>query len=172
MKDARKRNFYAILLDGVFFNLAAAFLEPGSLLPAFVSRLTESKALIGLTVTVRNCGWLLPQLWVVGYSKALKRKKPLILAAAAVARIGILILAVTTYLYAGRNTSIALIIFFVTFSMFSLCDGITGVPWVEVIATNIDPRRRGMLLGRIHFFGGILAFGAGFVVKKYSVPEI
>lgn len=57
-----RRNFGALLADYSFFGVAMAFVNPNTVLPAFVRQLTDSPLLIGLNGTIQTAGWLFPQL--------------------------------------------------------------------------------------------------------------
>lgn len=62
-----RRNFSLGVLNGAFFNLFSALLDPSLVLSWFVSQLTTSNFLIGLIMPIQNGGWFLPQLVVSGY---------------------------------------------------------------------------------------------------------
>ena len=64
-KDS-KWNFRALIVDGSFFSIGVAFLESNTIFPALISQLTTNSVLIGLMSTIRNAGYLLPQLFVAG----------------------------------------------------------------------------------------------------------
>lgn len=80
-------NFNALSYDAIFFAASNGFLEPGTVVSSFVSNLTSSPVLIGLTTTIRNCGWFLPQLLVARLAEALPRKKPLVVLAGGLLRL-------------------------------------------------------------------------------------
>lgn len=163
-------NFNAISFDAIFFNTASAFLDPGTVIPSFVSMLTDSPILIGLTTTIRNCGWFLPQLLVAHRVQALPYKKPVVLWAGGSLRLSAGIMAFSTLL-AARNSNMALLLFYLFFVILSFSDGITGVPWIDIFAKSIPPERRGRYYALTQFLGGSLAFGAGLIIKKILDSE-
>jgi len=158
-------NFNAISFDSIFFNIASAFLDPGTVIPSFVSMLTSSPVLIGLTTSIRNCGWFLPQLLVAHRVQALPYKKPVVLWAGGSLRLSMGIMAFSALL-ATKNSSLALSLFYLFFIILSFSDGITGVPWIDIFAKSIPPRRRGRYYALTQFLGGSLAFSAGFIIKS------
>lgn len=165
--DEKKRlatNFNAISFDAIFFNISSAFLDPSTVIPSFVSMLTNSPILIGLTTTIRNCGWFLPQLLVAHRVEALPYKKPIVLWAGGSLRVSIGIMALSALL-APRNPDLSLVLFYLFFVILSFSDGITGVPWIDIFAKSIPPERRGRYYSLTQFLGGSLAFGAGFLIK-------
>lgn len=166
MDKQTKHNFLSLLFDGSFFSTGSAFLEANTLFPAFVSLLTNNSVLIGLVSSLRNAGYLLPQLLVAGYAERLPLKKPLLMANGLINRLSILAMAATAYFWAGSRPALALGGFFVALIVFSLTDGISGVPWTDMVAKAIPNTRRGRLFGTMQFIGGLGAFGAGILIRQ------
>ena len=67
------------LLDGGFFGMALGFASFITIIPLFVSRMTDSALLIGLVPAIHNVGWQFPQLLTAGWVSRAKRIKPLVL---------------------------------------------------------------------------------------------
>lgn len=63
-------------LDSIFFGIGMAFASPTTVLPSFVSQLTDSPPLVGLVLTIQTGAWLLPQLIAANYLADKARKKP------------------------------------------------------------------------------------------------
>jgi hypothetical protein len=53
-----RRNFICFVLDYVFFGVGMAFVSQTTVLPSFVSQLTDSALLIGLSSTIQTGAWL------------------------------------------------------------------------------------------------------------------
>ena len=160
-----RHNYMCLLCDGVFFMLGGAFFDPTSVLPIFVSTLTTSSVLIGLSSTIRSVGWTLPQIVAARYVGAMPRKKPVVIAASTVQRIMVFGAGLVALLLAERAPAAALGAFFVVLVLFSLSDGVVGVPWTDIASRAVPHTRRGRLFGTMQAAGGLLAFGAGFLVK-------
>lgn len=166
MDRQTKHNFLSLLVDGSFFSTGSAFLEANTLFPAFVSLLTQNPVVIGLVSSLRNAGYLLPQLLVAGYAERLALKKPLLMIGGLINRLSILAMAAAAYFWAGSRPSLALIGFFISLIVFALTDGISGVPWTDMVAKVIPNTRRGRLFGTMQFLGGLGAFAAGFLIRQ------
>lgn len=166
MDKQTKHNFLSLLVDGSFFSTGSAFLEANTLFPAFVSLLTSNSVVIGLVSSLRNAGYLLPQLLVAGYAERLPLKKPLLMVGGLINRLSILAMAATAYFWAGTKPALALAGFFVALIAFSLTDGISGVPWTDMVAKAIPNTRRGRLFGTMQCIGGLGAFGAGILIRQ------
>jgi hypothetical protein len=62
-----RQNFICFVLDHVFFGVGLAFVSQTTVLPSFISQLTDSAPLIGLASTIQTGAWLLPQLLAASY---------------------------------------------------------------------------------------------------------
>lgn len=159
-------NYRCLVLDGSFFYVGSSFIESATVLPSFVSTLTSSPVLIGMVTTVRNAGYLLPQVFIAGIAQGLSRKKPLLVVGGLINRLTVLALALTAGLVTPRHPGAALVVFFVALAMLALSDGVSGVPWTDILARSIPPDRRGRLLGTMQCAGGFGAFAAGFIIRE------
>lgn len=156
-------NYNCLRLDGTFFNFGSSFIEANTMFPTFVSLLTDSPLLIGLVSTVRTAGYLLPQLLVAAIAHGRPLKKPILAVGGLVNRLSLLIIVLAAYFLANRPT-VGLPVFFLGLVLFSLSDGIGGVPWVDIVARAIPNNRRGRLFGSMMLFGGLGSFTAGFII--------
>jgi len=163
-----RRNFSLGLLNGVFFNLFSALLDPSLVLSWFVSQLTTSNFLIGLIVPIQNGGWFLPQLVMSSYLQRRQRKLPFYARMAGVRVViwGLMILAV----FFIDDLAVLLVVFFALLTAYSLGAGLSGLCFVDVVAKTIPPDRRGAFFGWRRFLGGILALGGSLLVK-YILDE-
>lgn len=169
-KNARW-NFNSLIADGSFFSIGVAFLESNTIFPALISQLTTNSVLIGLMSTIRNAGYLLPQLAVAGYAERLPLKKPLLRINGIISRLSVLAMAAIALFVADVNPSLALVGLIAANALFALTDGIGGVPWIDMTAKTIPSNRRGRLFGVMQFVGGIGAFFAGFLIRQVLASE-
>jgi hypothetical protein len=77
-KKILRFNFIFNLLDGGFFGFALGFSSFVTIIPLFVSTLTDSAILIGLVPAIHNMGWQLPQLLVANKVAQKPRYKPMV----------------------------------------------------------------------------------------------
>ena len=73
------RNFTVNVLDGTFFMLGMSFSSVVTVMPLFVSQLSDSPLLISLIPAIQTMGWLLPQLLTAPLVERLPRKKPFVM---------------------------------------------------------------------------------------------
>ncbi|MGI6643746.1 MAG: MFS transporter [Bacillota bacterium] len=158
------KNRIAFILDGAGFNTGGAFLEANTVLPTYVSTLTNSPLLIGLVSTTRNFGYLIPQIFVARYMEKLPNKKPLMIKAGWVMRTAAFGLAFSA-LFSRNTPGLALAVFYACLVVYALADGFGGLPWTDIVAKTIPPEKRASLFGTMQAVGGIGAFLSGFLVR-------
>ncbi len=153
-------NFGVNLVDGALFMLAQSFISSTTILPFFVSRLTDNPFYIGLLAVIAHGGWLVPQLFSAGPIERTARKKAwLVNLGFFIERVPLMLLPATA-LVAVRAPEWALISFLLTFAVFNLGAGIIAPAWQDLIAVCFPPTRRGRLLG-ISMFVGTIAGALG-----------
>ncbi len=158
-------NTAAFIGDGTFFSLGSAFVEANTVLPAFVSTLTSSPLLIGLVSTIRSFGYLVPQIFVAGYIERLAWKKPFMMRSGYVQRAGVLGMALSALL-AARSPTLALAVFYGCLVVLAFGDGISSLPWMDLVAKTIPADKRSGLFGKMQGVGGIAAFLGGFLIQR------
>lgn len=163
-----RRNFSFGVLNGVFFNLFSALLDPSLVLSWFVSQLTTSNFLIGLIVPIQGGGWFLPQLVISSYLQSRQRKLPFYarVAGVRVAIWGLMTLAV----FLIKDAAVLLVVFFTLLAAYSLTAGLAGICFIDIVAKAIPAARRGAFFGWRRFAGGFLALGGSLLVK-YILDE-
>ena len=70
-----KFNFTVNFLDGTFFWFGVSFFAYRTILPVYISRLTDSAFAIALLSMILSTGWLLPQLFTANWVERLPKKK-------------------------------------------------------------------------------------------------
>jgi len=166
-----RRNFICFVLDYVFFGVSLAFVSQTTVLPSFISQLTDSAPLIGLASTVQTGAWLLPQLMAASYLADKARKKPYLLLFAALGRPVFWLLAGVLFLAGERAPMLILGLFFVSLAIFLGTDAVASVAWFDMLSTAIPPTRRGRLIGTGQVLSGLLTVGAGAVVNAVLGPQ-
>ncbi len=163
-----RRNFSFGVLNGVFFNLFSALLDPSLVLSWFVSQLTTSNFLIGLIVPIQNGGWFLPQLVMSSYLQRRQRKLPFYARMAGVRAViwGLMTLAI----FLIEEPTVLLVVFFTLLTAYSLGAGLAGLCFVDFVAKAIPPTRRGAFFAWRLFLGGLLALGGSLLVR-YILDE-
>ena len=163
-----RRNFSLGLANGAFFNLSASLLDPSLVLTWLASQLTSSNFLIGLVMPINQGGWFLPQLMVSGYLQGRERKLPVYVAMSVPRALCWASMALALFLI--NDQTVLLIFFYTLLTIYSLADGMAGLPFMDIVAKAIPSTQRGAFFGWRNFLGGVLALGGSLVVK-YVLDE-
>jgi MFS family permease len=168
-------NFIVNFLDGTFFWWGASFIAPRTILPLYVSRLTDSSLAIGLLATISATAWLLPQLFTANWVQRLPRKKEApVRVGLFTERLPVLLLVPAAWL-ANRSPGLALTLFFVLFAWHAVGAGVVAVGWQDMLAKVIPVDRRGRFLGVTNFGGtatGVVgAVAAAWLLDRYDFPQ-
>ncbi len=159
------RNMALGIINGIFFNLVAAFLSGTTVIPLFISGLTDSPVIIGAFSTLESFGWYFPQLFM----GALIAGRPLVLAyynKLSFSRvISFAAIIPLIFLIKDSNYSLLLIGFGLLFGIYAITSGMAGIAFMEIVGKMIPVNKRGTLFGLRMFFGGLLAILAGPIVK-------
>lgn len=171
---AYRRNFFLFLMDGILFTVAMNLIGATTVIPDFVRRLTDSEVLIGLSSSLFDIGWTLPQLFVARYIVRSARKKWWFAGPSIPVRFVILIFAVTIVLLGKDRPGAILFAFFIAYGIAAVGDGIVGVPWADLTGTSLDGRWRARMFGFMSASAGLIMLGVApliGVVLGASGPE-
>lgn len=163
-------NYWAYTLEGTFFITSSAFWEPGTILPSYLSGLTSSPVLLGLGPAIKNAGWMMPQLLVAGLIEGRASSKRVVVVAAAVGRLAFMLLPLLVLL-PGLAPAAKVWLFLALYTVFCFAEGVTAVPWTEMMGRAIPPRQRGRLLGNMQSIAGLTALAAGVLVRTLLASE-
>ncbi|MBZ0301312.1 MAG: hypothetical protein K8J31_16315, partial [Anaerolineae bacterium] len=154
-----RRNFVYFLTDGIFFSVAMGLIGSTTVIPDFVLRLTDSEVLIGLSGSLFDIGWTLPQLFIARYIIRFARKKWWFAGPNIPVRFVILIFAVLTVLLGKDQPGLILLAFLICYGLAAIGDGIVGVPWADLIGTSLDSRWRARMFGFMSASAGLIMLG-------------
>ncbi|MBC7251515.1 MAG: MFS transporter [Anaerolineae bacterium] len=161
-----RRNRICLTVDFVAFGMAMAFVNINTVLPSFVSRLTDSALLVGLISTLVSGSWLLPQLIAANYLVHKPRKKPYLLLPAALGRPTWWLLATLLVLVGDSAPALVLTAFFAVLVLFMGSDGLAAVAWFDILNKSIPAERRGRLVGTAQILSGLASVGVGWLVGE------
>lgn len=157
------RNFALGIVNGGTFIFAEALMSMDTVLTWFVQQLGGSNFLIGLVGPMRDAGWFLPQLFISHRLQREPLKIPLYRRAAAVRSVAWFVWTAATFVLAANYPAL-LLVFFVAFAVNALASGFAGLPFMEIVAKTIPPRRRGSYFGARIFAGSLLGLLASVLV--------
>jgi len=162
------------ILDGAFFGFALGFASFTTIIPLFVSQLTDSAILIGLAPAIHTIGWQLPQLFTAGRVRRLSRYKPMVLAMTIHERLPFLGLALLAWFLPGLSRGTALTLVFILLIWQGIGGGYTANVWQSMIAKIIPFSWRGGFFGAqmaaVNLLVGTAAIGAGWILERFTSP--
>ena len=159
------------IIHGAFFHMATAFADPYAIIPLFLAGFTDSRALIGLVVSLVEAVGVFPQIAVANRLRSRPSSaKPLMLVGiwtrcavwGALAALALLV---------PDPGVLVLLLFIAGVSIYSLGGGIAVLPFKQVISGTIAPEHRSSFFGWRLFSGGLLAVAAGMIVKRVLGSE-
>jgi MFS family permease len=172
-KNNVRFNFVCGLLHGVFYRAGMAFSEPTSVLPVFLSHFTGSLTMIGVFSALIQGGGTLPLLFVANRLERACRKKPVLLAAIWVRAAAWGILGVLVFFWRDGDTTLVLMALLTLLFIFSFAGGVATVPFNDLWAKALPATMRGRFFGYRQLWGGVMALGAAYVVKRVlGDPEL
>ena len=156
-------NFLVNVIDSGFFGLGLGFASFSTVLPLFVSNLTDSAILIGLIPAIHVVGWQLPQLFTAQRVAQQKRYKPMVMFFTIQERLPFLGLAAVSWFIPSIGPRIALILTFMLLVWQGFGGGFAATAWQSMIGKIISRDRWGLFFGFQSAASNLLA-GTGAVI--------
>lgn len=167
-------NFIVNILDGGFFGFGIGFASFVTVLPLFVSTLTDSAILIGLIPAIHVVGWQLPQLFMARRVARLPRFKPMVLQLTIQERVPYLGLAAIAWFSPRLGPQLALGLTFLMLIWQGLGGGFTATAWQSMIGKIIPPNRWGLFFGSqaaaANLLASLSAVLAGLILERLASP--
>jgi MFS family permease len=158
------RNASMIALENAGFIFAITFVGTTTVLPTFVTRLGGSAFMVGLIATCQTAGWLLPQLLGAGLTAGKPRIMKNLMVPLYIGRPTLLLMAAIIAGLGLRAPWLLLLSLYLAILVFYGTDGVSSVPWFELVAKAVPPHRRGRLFGIAQIFGALGGMGVGAIV--------
>ncbi|MCY3834065.1 MAG: MFS transporter [Chloroflexi bacterium] len=176
LRDKLRHNAFVNIMDGSLFGFGIMGLASYvTIIPLFLSFLTESTALIGFVAALFHIGWQAPQLITSNYVASLPRYKPVVLAMTLVERLPFFGLALLAFSIPVIGKETALIAAFLLLGLQSLGGGLTGTAWQSMISKIMPPHRLGTFFGIqsacVNLFGAGGALLASVILERVAFPE-
>ncbi len=176
LRDKLHHNAVVNILDGSLFGFGLSGLASYvTIIPLFLSYLTESTALIGFVATLFHIGWQMPQLLTSSYVASLRRYKPMVLTMTLVERLPYFGLALLAFTLPQIDADVALVLALLLLGLQSLGGGFTGTAWQSMISKIMPPHRLGSFFGIqsacVNLFGAGGALLASYILQRLAFPD-
>ncbi|PNY82820.1 MFS transporter [Deinococcus koreensis] len=165
------RNERLGILNGWAVFTGDGFLNVSVVVSGFAARLGTPNWVIGLLPAIAAGGWMLPQLLVAARVRALPYKLPVYRSAAGL-RAGAYVAMVLIAALLADRPALCLSLFVLAMLVNALASGVSGLPFLEVVSKTVDTGRRARYFGTRNLYGGLLAFGAGLLVRWILGSEL
>lgn len=159
-------NFAVNLLDGTSFWIGLSFISFATIVPLYISKLTDSPLALGLAALIAQGSWFLPQVFTANSVERLPRKKPVVV------HLGFFLerlpmwLIVLSAVVAARSASLALVLFLLGYAWHGFGAGLVATAWQDLLARCFPVERRGRFFGLTLFIGAAVgAAAAAFSVR-------
>lgn len=174
-----ERNFrwnYAVnVLDGSAFTLGVTFISSATIVPLFLSKLSDSPIPIGLAAMIAQGSWFLPQLFTANLVERLARKKPVVVNLGFFTERLPMWLILLAAVVAAASPTLALILFFLGYAWHGLGAGVVATAWQDMLARIFPVNRRGRFFATTVFIGAGLgtigASGSAWLLENYPFPQ-
>ena len=170
-----KRNFFANIMDAGFWFLGDSFVAAYTIMPVFISTLTDSPIVIGLIPALEGAGWFLPQLFIARYLEDKNKRLPIVLKLGIIDRIPLLFLAIGTLLIIKLSREVGLVLILLIYVVKTFSSGLVALPWQELIATVIPVSHRGRYWGFSLILGKLMGVAgaaiAGVFLTRFVYPS-
>ncbi len=158
-------NFAVNMVDVSTFWVGLSFISAATIVPLYVSKLTDSALAIGLIAVIARGSWFLPQIFTSNFVERLPRKKAMIVNLGFFTERLPMWVIVLSPVLALWNPTLALLVFFIGYAWHGFGAGIVATSWQELIARCFRVERRGRFMGTSFFVGSLTgAIGAALSV--------
>lgn len=168
-------NFIVNILDGAFFGMALGFASFSTVIPLFISTLSDSAVFIGMVSAVHVLGWQLPQLFIAPWLANKERMKPLVMVFTLQERLPFWGMALVAFLVPLVGKTWGLVLAFVMLTWQAIGGGLTANPWQQMIHKIIFPEVLttffGIQAAAMNLFAAIGAVISGLLLDRIPYPH-
>ena len=175
LQSKLRHNAFVNIMDGALFGFGIMGLASYiTIIPLFLSYLTESTALIGFVAALFHIGWQLPQLLTSSYVAGLERFKPMVLVTTLFERVPYFGLAAVALALPVIGVEAALALTLLLLAVQSLGGGFTGTAWQTMISKIMPAHRLGTFFGIqsacVNLMGAGGALLASVILERLDYP--
>lgn len=168
-------NYFVNVMDGAFFGFGLGFASFSTVLPLFISSMTDSAILIGLVMAVHSLGWQLPQLFMAKSIARQRRYKPMVVMLTIHERVPFIGLTLIALLLPKIGLTAGLALTFLMLAWQGFGAGFTANPWQVMIHKVIPPDYLATFFGVQGAAANLLASGAaiiaGTILDRQAYPN-
>ena len=166
-----KKNYLILLIEGSLITVGRSFIDASSVASVFIDIFTGNLQLAGIVSSIRGFIAVVIQTFTGSYMLTKKNQPRLIFWGKFLSTIALFLMPVI--LLMGVKGYGAAIIFLLVYTIIWIIDGSIIVPWLMLGVRTLPHRTRSTVLSYRTFFGGILTFACGYLVRWFlKHPEM
>lgn len=167
MNRVRERldNFWLGVANGALVNAGEAFYHSGLVLAPFLAMLGAHPVVIGLVPAIRVGMWYIPQLLVANMVAHQTKTLPVYHRTSFSRVMSLVVMTIAVFLAGAANNGVIIAIVLGGITLNAIAGGIGGVPFADVVAKVVPHNRLGTFWALRNSIGGVLALGAGFLLR-------
>jgi MFS family permease len=170
-----RRNFTLNGIEGGLFVAGSSLMSAQTVLPALITRLGGNNIAVGALSVIIYVGLLLPQIFAARYTQTLPWKKPWAVRFGTAQRVVVLCIAIVTFLLGATHATLALLFFFILFTLNQIFMGIATPGWFDMYAKLTPLRLRGRLTGVRNSVAGVGSLFGGailtWLLAEFTFPS-
>jgi len=175
LNSEARRNYTIIFTNMSLFHLGFNLISPVTILPVYVSHLTDSNILIGMVPAFVQVAFALPQLFGARYYERKKYAVPYMWRVNFTGRVIFGAYGLSAIFFAERFPELWLVLFFLALGIFRGGVGFQSPGFTGVYGKVISPKIRGRVFGYTSAVGGALgavgALIAAMILGESGFPE-
>ncbi len=166
-----KRTFALGICNGALWQFANAFLNPSTVVPAFIVTMPDVTAgqkmlWVGIITACMNSGWSWPQVFLGRYYSTKQRLLPFYWISAIGRALIIVLLTVVVAVAYDAKPVVVLASIAGLFLLYGSCGAIGIIPFMTIVSDSMPASHRGRFFGFRSMAGGVLGMVAGFIVSR------
>ncbi|MCB9639041.1 MAG: hypothetical protein H6727_09130 [Myxococcales bacterium] len=141
------RNFLSLFADMLLYGVALSIIDPSTIIPAFVGKLTTNNGIIGLASSLFYVVWLFPQLLAARLVSRAPARKIWVFWPGLFARSLFLFLGLGIFFVGADAPQILLWGFILACTTARGIEGIVATAWSDLLGSSLQSRSRSRVLG-------------------------
>ncbi len=166
VKKYLQRNYIAFFWHGIFFAISAALVDLNTVLPGFITNLSNSKLILGLATSILMGGPILFQLFFIRIIDPLPYKKWTLLLGIYLRVLTFFGMFLTSLYLPSTSPSLTIYILFILLFIFSISGGFAGMSYMDIIGKITEKKTRGEFFAIKQFLSAFASIAAGITVRK------
>ncbi len=166
IKKYLERNYIAFFWHGIFFAISAALVDLNTVLPGFITNLSQSKIVLGIATSILMGGPILFQILFIRIIDPLPYKKGTLLIGIYLRVISFFGMFLASLYLPAISPILTIYVLFILLLIFSISGGFAGMSYMDIIGKITEKKTRGEFFAIKQFLSAAASIAAGLTVRK------